>query len=122
MTLIYLTAVIVIFTAEINAVRTWHLWPRALFPDWLSRADRMAFSILAPVEERMPEHRVITYFGVLTDRLDRELGPELDRDRFDFVSTPPPFVLADPNTVLMNHYVEEREPDVVPQAYEQPND
>ncbi len=118
LTLTYLTAAIFIFTAEINAVRTWHLWPRALFPDWLSHADRRAYAVLAPVEERMPEQRVITYFGVLTDGLDRELGPDLDEDRFSFVDSPPPFLLDDPQTVLMQHYVEGREPDVVPEAHD----
>ncbi len=117
LTLTYLTAAMFIFTAEINAVRTWRLWPRALFPDWLSPADKRAYAVLAPVEERMPEQRVITYFGVLTDGLDRELGPHLEEDRFRFVSTPPAFLLEDPETVLMQHYVEGRDPDVIAEAH-----
>jgi membrane protein len=117
LTLLYLTAVLFILTAEINVVRTWRLWPRALFPDWLSHADRKSYSVLAPVEERMPEQRVITYFGVLEDRHNRELGPEVDPTRFRYVDTPPPFVRADADTVLMDYYVEGREPDVVINPY-----
>ena len=117
LTLLYTTAVLFILTAEINAVRTWHLWPRAMFPDWLSHADRRTYSILAPVEERMPEQRVITYFGVLSDVHARELGPEFEEDRFKFVDTPPPFILDDPDTVLMDYYVEGREPEVVIQPH-----
>ena len=113
LTLFYLTAVLFILTAEINAVRAWHLWPRGLFPDWLSHADRKTYAILAPVEERMPEQRVVTYFGVLRDRFNRELGPEFDRDRFEFVDAPPPYLLDDPDTVLMDYYVEGRDPSVV---------
>jgi len=118
LTVLYTTAVLFIFTAEINAVRSWHLWPRALFPDWLSHADRKTYAILAPVEERMPEQRVITYFGVMADRHSRELGPEFDEDRFDFVDTPPPYVLQDPDTVMMDYYVAGREPSVVIHPYE----
>jgi hypothetical protein len=120
LTLLYTTAVLFILTAEINAVRTWHLWPRALFPDWLSHADRKTYAILAPVEERMPEQRVITYFGVLSDRHTRELGPEFDEERFEFVDSPPPFVLDDPDTVLMDYYVEGREPTVVIEPHSPP--
>ena len=118
LTLLYMTAVLFILTAEINVVRTWRLWPRALFPDWLSHADRMSYSVLAPVEERMPEQRVITYFGVLTDRHKRELGPEVDPARFRYVDRPPPFILHDGDTVLMDYYAEGREPDVVINAYQ----
>ncbi len=117
LSLFYTTAVLFILTAEINAVRTWRLWPRALFPDWLSHADRSAYTVLAPVEERMPEQRVITYFGVLSDRFSRELGPQLDHARFDFVDRPPPFILDDPGTVLMDYYAEGREPGVVIEPY-----
>ncbi len=113
LTLFYLTAVLFILTAEINAVRAWRLWPRGLFPDWLSHADRKTYAILAPVEERMPEQRVVTYFGVLSDRFSRELGPEFDEDRFEFVDSPPPYLLDDPDTVLMDYYVEGRDPSVV---------
>lgn len=113
LTLFYLTAVLFILTAEINSVRAWHLWPRGLFPDWLSHADRKTYAILAPVEERMPEQRVVTYFGVLSDRFSRELGPEFDEDRFEFVDSPPPYLLDDPDTVLMDYYVEGRDPSVV---------
>jgi YihY family inner membrane protein len=113
LTLFYLTAVLFILTAEINSVRAWHLWPRGLFPDWLSHADRKTYAILAPVEERMPEQRVVTYFGVLSDRFSRELGPEFDEDRFEFVDSPPPYLLDDPDTVLMDYYVEGRDPAVV---------
>ena len=120
LTLLYTTAVLFILTAEINAVRTWHLWPRALFPDWLSHADRKTYAILAPVEERMPEQRVITYFGVISDRHTRELGPEFDEERFEYVDSPPPFVLDDPDTVLMDYYVEGREPTVVIEQYSPP--
>ena len=120
LTLLYTTAVLFILTAEINAVRTWHLWPRALFPDWLSHADRKTYSILAPVEERMPEQRVITYFGVMSDRHTRELGPEFDEERFEYVDSPPPFVLDDPDTVLMDYYVEGREPTVVIEPHSPP--
>lgn len=117
LTLLYTTAVLFILTAEINVVRTWRLWPRGLFPDWLSHADRKAYAMLAPVEERMPEQRVITYFGVLSDHHDRELGPEVDIARFAFVDTPPPFVLADPDTVLMDYYAEGREPGAIVASY-----
>ena len=120
LTLLYTTAVLFILTAEINAVRTWHLWPRALFPDWLSHADRKTYSILAPVEERMPEQRVITYFGVMSDRDTRQLAPEFDEERFEYVDSPPPFVLDDPDTVLMDYYVEGREPTVVIEPYSPP--
>ena len=113
LTLFYLTAVLFILTAEINSVRAWRLWPRGLFPDWLSHADRKTYAILAPVEERMPEQRVVTYFGVLSDRFSRELGPEFDEDRFEFVDSPPPYLLDDPDTVLMDYYVEGRDPSVI---------
>jgi len=118
LTLLYTTAVLFILTAEINAVRTWHLWPRALFPDWLSHADRKSYAVLAPVEERMPEQRVITYFGVLSDRHSRDLGPEFDQSRFAYVDRPPAFLLEDPDTVLMDYYVEGREPGVVIKPHE----
>ncbi len=113
LTLLYTTSVLFILTAEINVVRTWHLWPRALFPDWLSHADRKTYSVLAPVEERMPEQRVITYFGVMADPHNRDLGPDVDPARFRYVDTAPPFIREDPDTELMDYYVEGREPGVV---------
>lgn len=121
LTLLYMTAVLFMLTAEINVVRTWRLWPRALFPDWLSHADRKAYAVLAPVEERMPEQRVITYFGVLHDACDRELGPQVEPVRFRYVDRPPRFVLEDAGTELMDYYAEGREPDVVIRPYQRPD-
>ena len=41
----------------------------------------------------------------------------LDHARFDFVDRPPPFILDDPGTVLMDYYAEGREPGVVIEPY-----
>ena len=52
---IYLAAQIVIYSAELNAVRTFRLWPRSLVQPPLTEADREALSLYALAEQRRPE-------------------------------------------------------------------
>jgi len=52
---IYLAAQIVVYSAELNAVRTMRLWPRSLIQPPLTDADRKALSLYALVEQRRPE-------------------------------------------------------------------
>jgi YihY family inner membrane protein len=55
---IYLAAQIVVYSAEMNAVRIMHLWPRSLVQPPLTDADRKALSLYALVEQRRPEVKV----------------------------------------------------------------
>lgn len=52
---IYLAAQIVIYSAELNAVRSFRLWPRSLVQPPLTEADREALSLYALSEQRRPE-------------------------------------------------------------------
>ncbi len=58
---IYLAAQIVVYSAELNAVRTMRLWPRSLVQPPLTDADREALSLYALVEQRRPEVQVSAY-------------------------------------------------------------
>ena len=58
---IYLAAQIVIYSAEINVVRTMRLWPRSLVQPPLTDADRVALRTYALVEQRRPEVEVSAY-------------------------------------------------------------
>ncbi len=55
---IYLAAQIVVYSAEFNAVRALHLWPRSLVQPPLTDADRKALSLYALAEQRRPEVNV----------------------------------------------------------------
>jgi YihY family inner membrane protein len=50
---LYLGAQLTIFAAEVNVVRTRHLWPRSLFGEPLLDADKRALTSSAEAEERV---------------------------------------------------------------------
>jgi membrane protein len=55
---IFLQAQVVVYAAEINAVRAKHLWPRSMAPPPLTEADRRAYVAYAMTEERRPEEDI----------------------------------------------------------------
>ena len=70
---IYLTALIVVFCAEINAVRTQRLWPRSLtapFTDQglLTDADRRAYATYATTEQYKSQQHIKVDFHPRTPR------------------------------------------------------
>jgi YihY family inner membrane protein len=68
-----LGAQLVLWAAEINVVRRYHLWPRSITQPPLTRADRLVFRRLARMEVRRPEMMITTSFTKEADRdpLDR---------------------------------------------------
>ncbi len=73
---IYLAAQIVVYSAEMNAVRAMRLWPRSLIQPPLTDADRQALSLYAMVEQRRPEVRVSAY----DTTQERPIGAKARRD------------------------------------------
>jgi len=59
---LYLGAQLVIFSAEINVVRLYRLWPRSFFAGPLLDADKRALTGSAEVEERIEEEHVEVEF------------------------------------------------------------
>jgi membrane protein len=55
---LYLGAQMTIFAAEVNVVRARRLWPRSLFGEPLTEADRRALTYSAEAEERVKEENV----------------------------------------------------------------
>jgi hypothetical protein len=55
---LYLGAQMTIFAAEVNVVRARRLWPRSLFGEPLTDADRRALTYSAEAEERVKEENV----------------------------------------------------------------
>ena len=68
-----LGAQLVLWAAEINVVRRYHLWPRSITQPPLTRADRLVFRRLARMEVRRPEMTITTSFTEEADKdpLDR---------------------------------------------------
>lgn len=60
---IYLGAQVTLFAAEVNVVRKLRLWPRSLWPDPETDADRRTLEFHANVEERAPSEEVRVGFG-----------------------------------------------------------
>jgi membrane protein len=61
-TLLYLTNQLLILGAEVSAVRTWRLSPRALEPTELTDADRRALRLAAQAGERLPGEHITVHF------------------------------------------------------------
>lgn len=59
---LYLAARIAVFCAEVNVVRAYHLWPRALVQPPLTEADERALALQATQNERRPEQHVQVRF------------------------------------------------------------
>ena len=59
---LYLMGQFTLFAAEINVVRARRLWPRALFPPRLTRADREAMTAVARAQQIRPEQRIDVSF------------------------------------------------------------
>jgi YihY family inner membrane protein len=59
---LYLGAQLTVFAAEANVVRTRRLWPRSLFSDELTDADRRALAESAQAQKRVPEEDVDVSF------------------------------------------------------------
>ncbi|MDQ1697289.1 MAG: hypothetical protein QOJ03_2642 [Frankiaceae bacterium] len=59
----YLQAQVVLLAAEVNVVRQYHLWPRALTDSPATEADFRAYEAYAERERYEPEERVDTDFG-----------------------------------------------------------
>lgn len=59
---LYLGAQLTLLAAEVNVVRTRHLWPRSFFSDPLVEADRRALTSSAEVEERVEQENVEVSF------------------------------------------------------------
>jgi uncharacterized BrkB/YihY/UPF0761 family membrane protein len=59
---IYLVSQITIYSAELNAVRVQHLWPRSIVQPPLTPADEKALAAIALREERRPEENVEVTF------------------------------------------------------------
>jgi YihY family inner membrane protein len=55
---IFLQARVVLYAAEVNVVRTHHLWPRSIAPPPLTDGDKRAYAAYAETEERRPDERV----------------------------------------------------------------
>jgi YihY family inner membrane protein len=66
-------AQLVLWAAEINVVRRYHLWPRSITQPPLTKADRLVFRRLARMEVRRPEMTITTSFTAEADKdpLDR---------------------------------------------------
>ncbi|MDP9073074.1 MAG: YihY/virulence factor BrkB family protein [Actinomycetota bacterium] len=60
---LYLVSTITLYAAEINVVRSRHLWPRSIVQPPLTRADRQVLADIAHQEERRPEQHVGVTFG-----------------------------------------------------------
>lgn len=67
---LYLTAQVMIISAEINVMTKRHLWPRSLLPPPYTTADQKAFSYLARMEERARGERIAVGFDDPTNPLD----------------------------------------------------
>ncbi len=61
-TLLYLTSQLLILGAEVSAVRTWRLSPRALDSTDRTDADRRALRLAAQAGERRPGERITVHF------------------------------------------------------------
>jgi uncharacterized BrkB/YihY/UPF0761 family membrane protein len=59
---LYLAAEVTVYAAEMNVVRTRHLWPRALVQPPLTTADKVVLSSIALEAKRRPEQYVATGF------------------------------------------------------------
>jgi uncharacterized BrkB/YihY/UPF0761 family membrane protein len=61
---LYLAAQITLYAAELNVVRTRHLYPRSIVQPPLTEADRRTLTGIAKEGERRPEQRVeVSYPG-----------------------------------------------------------
>ena len=61
--LLYLVGQVLVYAAEVAAVRHGRLWPRALDPNCPTAADARALALLAREQERIPAARVETYLA-----------------------------------------------------------
>jgi membrane protein len=59
---LYLGAQLTMIAAEVNVVKTRHLWPRSFFSEPLLEADKRALTSTAEVEERLHEENVEVSF------------------------------------------------------------
>jgi uncharacterized BrkB/YihY/UPF0761 family membrane protein len=59
---LYLGGQLTVFAAEANAVKARGLWPRSLFSEQLTAADRRALAEAAEAQERVPEEDVDVSF------------------------------------------------------------
>jgi YihY family inner membrane protein len=59
---LYLSAQLLLYSAEINVVLARRLWPRGLVRPWTEQ-DRLVLTALAEVEERLAEQQVQVRFG-----------------------------------------------------------
>jgi hypothetical protein len=59
---LYFGAQLTLWSAEINVVLRYHLWPRSVTQPPLTKADRLVFQRLAQMEVRRPEVKVAALF------------------------------------------------------------
>ncbi len=76
----YLGATVVLYAAEINVVRAWHLWPRSLVQPPLTDADTRALIQYAREAERRPEVIVEARLEDRDDEADASAGGPTLRD------------------------------------------
>jgi uncharacterized BrkB/YihY/UPF0761 family membrane protein len=77
---IYLGARISIYAAEINVVRAYRLWPRAMVQPPLTAADRRSLVLIASQYEMRPEQRVAVSFPSEPDATPSGAATERWRD------------------------------------------
>jgi membrane protein len=73
LTFFYVAAQITLFGAELNVVRSQHLWPRSLMQPPGTPADREAYQGYAQTQQHQPDERIHTEFppGRFTDSSDQ---------------------------------------------------
>lgn len=91
---LFVAAQLTLYAAEVNVVRTHHLWPRSLTQPPLTQADRAVFVRLAMMEERRPEVRVSVSFTTDADRQPLDEGRGVDAA--DAADTPGPVEPVEP--------------------------
>jgi membrane protein len=79
----YLQAQVVLLAVEVNVVRQYGLWPRALTDPPATEADFRAFEAYAERERYRPEEDVDTEFGGRPNPVDNPTGDERTEDEGD---------------------------------------
>lgn len=59
---LYLMAQVILISAEIDAIRHFHLWPRSITVELQTEADRKAYRLYAQTEKYAPNETVKTFF------------------------------------------------------------
>lgn len=59
---IYLLAQVIVYSIEIDTVRSLKLWPRSITPEHETEADRQAYDLYVKSARRIPEEKVLVRF------------------------------------------------------------